>query len=103
RISAESFGRRMPLLYRMLVNKYWMDDLYEQVVVNRLFVNGLFRALQWFDDNVVDGAVNGIARVTWAAGAGLRRLQTGQLQVYGMAIGIGIVVMTIVFLYFGMR
>jgi NADH-quinone oxidoreductase subunit L len=103
KISTETFSRPAPLLYKMLCRKYWMDELYEQIIVNRVLIDGFFRGLQWFDANVVDGAVNGIARVTWTAGAGLRRLQTGQLQVYGLAIGIGIVAITILFLYFGLR
>jgi NADH-quinone oxidoreductase subunit L len=35
-----------------------------------------------FDVLVVDGAVNGLARMTWDSGRALRRLQTGHIQAY---------------------
>jgi NADH-quinone oxidoreductase subunit L len=102
-LKAEDFGKKAPFFYKMLSRKYWMDELYEGIIVNKWFQNGAFVGLQWFDTNVVDGAVNGVAKVTWSVGAGLRRLQTGQLQAYGLAIGIGIVAIAIVFLFFGLR
>ncbi len=89
-LSPEAVGRRFQALYRVLWNKYWFDELYERVFIFSVLVDGLFLVLQWFDTYIVDGLVNGVAGATIAAGGILRRLQTGQLQVYGLAIFIGV-------------
>jgi NADH-quinone oxidoreductase subunit L len=62
-----------------------------------VLVNGLFYRIQQFDTYVVDGIVNGLGKITVGAGGALRRLQTGQLQSYGLAIVIGVVIIVAVF------
>jgi NADH-quinone oxidoreductase subunit L len=94
-------------LYAVLQNKYYFDEFYYSVFVKGVqrlaavlyrfdhdtvidpFVNlvGRFgRALsevgRWFDTNIVDGAVNGVAAVTSACGGAARTLQTGKAQNY---------------------
>jgi NADH-quinone oxidoreductase subunit L len=102
-------------LYRAVVNKYWIDELYELVFV-RFFALGGARVLGWFDahvidgivngaatvgrgvswviglfDNgVVDGAVNGVADGAWVAGRSLRRLQSGAITAYLYVIAVGV-------------
>ncbi|MFP4641960.1 MAG: NADH-quinone oxidoreductase subunit L [Dehalococcoidia bacterium] len=91
-VPSESIGQAMPSLYTMLSRKYWMDDLYEIIIVRTLLVNGIFRVCHWFDDYIVDGIVNGLASLTRLTGRGLRHAQVGQLQEYGMAIAFGVIV-----------
>ncbi|MBI4295282.1 MAG: NADH-quinone oxidoreductase subunit L [Chloroflexi bacterium] len=100
-ISAESVGRAFRPLYLLFSRKYWMDELYERVFVVRLLVNGIFVLAQAFDVYVVDGIVNGAARGTLGAGRVLRRLQTGQLQAYGVAIVLGVLAIVGAFYLFG--
>ncbi len=91
-LPSESVGQVMPSLHTMLYRKYWMDDLYEIIIVRNLLVNGIFRLCHWFDDKIIDGLVNGLASLTRLTGRGLRHAQAGQLQEYGMAIVVGVVV-----------
>jgi len=100
-ISAESLRRAFAPLYTLFSRKYWFDELYENVFVMRILVNGLFALFHKFDDRVVDGLVNGVAGGTIVASKRIRRVQTGQLQVYGMAIFIGILAIVAVFFIFG--
>ena len=69
----------------VLERKYFLDDLYEGVLVN-----GVLRAVTasaaWFDTYVIDGVPNGIAAGLRFSSDRLRLLHTGQVQVYG-AIG----------------
>jgi len=66
----------------------------------RFLIDGFFAALHWFDDHIIDGAVNGIAGGTLAVGTVVRKLETGQLQAYGLAIIIGIlVIVAFVFIF----
>ncbi len=96
-ISADRIGQVFAPIYTVLSRKYFMDELYEQVLVVRVLVNGLFYRIQQFDTYVVDGIVNGLGKITVRAGGALRRLQTGQLQSYGLAIVIGVVIIMAVF------
>jgi NADH-quinone oxidoreductase subunit L len=100
--------------YRTLLNKYWVDELYAATVVRGTqglsrglarfdlgvvdgIVNGagwLTRGVSWLggqhDRWVVDGAVNGVAWMIRAAGSQARRLQTGVVQNYVLAVFAGV-------------
>jgi len=99
-LSAESIGRTFSPFYTLFSRKYWFDELYERVIVVRVLVNGIFWVLQLFDTYVVDGLVNGIAGGTVAGGSAIRRAQTGQLQAYGLAIFVGILIIVSCFYLF---
>jgi len=89
-LSADSIRKGLGPVYSTIFRKYFFDELYENFFVMRALVNGLFAGMQWVDTYIVDGTVNGVAAVTVGAGKVVRRLETGQLQVYGLAIFIGI-------------
>jgi NADH-quinone oxidoreductase subunit L len=75
-------------LYQVVLNKYYIDELYEILFINSLkrWGTGLWRG---FDDFVIDGTINGIAyMVGWISGV-LRRVQTGLVQNYAFAMIIG--------------
>jgi len=63
---------------------YWIDQNVIDALVN--FVGFLGRAVAYvdaaIDKYVVDGAVNGLASLTWNSGRTLRRVQTGHIQAY---------------------
>ena len=58
----DRLARRMPGLYRLLLGKYHVDEVYQACVVEPIY--RLMRALWSFDARVVDGAVNGSSLVT---------------------------------------
>jgi NADH-quinone oxidoreductase subunit L len=98
--------------YRFLERKYYLDDLYEGVIVAGIkgpiargsyalnqqvidgVVNGAGRtvvragrfAYDVFDQELVDGAVNDIGVATGSAGGGMTRLQSGRLQRYALML-----------------
>ena len=100
-LSAERVGSWFKPLYTLFYRKYWFDELYEGVLVRMALINGFFAGLQQFDTRGVDGTVNGIADGTIAAGRAIRRAQTGQLQLYGLVIGIGILAIILSVYFFG--
>ena len=95
-----------PRAWGLVFNKYYVDEIYQATVVRGSVM--LSRALYWldqnlidgivnlmgligrtvayvdrvFDERVVDGAVNGLGRLTWNSGSALRRVQTGHIQAY---------------------
>jgi NADH-quinone oxidoreductase subunit L len=50
-----------------------------------------FEAVAWFDANVIDGGVNGIATVVRTSGRGLRQLQSGFVRNYALGVSAGVV------------
>jgi NADH-quinone oxidoreductase subunit L len=90
--SAESVRRALAPLHKLVSNKYYMDYLYERVIVGTVFYRGVGFVLDQFDRLVVDGIVNGAAWGTGRAAAGLRRLQTGQVQAYGAVAFVGLLI-----------
>lgn len=83
--TAQSFGK----LYRLVFNKYLVDELYDAIAVRPIvrFSNWLWHTA---DDGFIDWMANGMARVTDAAGAALRLVQTGLVQNYAISILIGV-------------
>ena len=112
--------------YAFLANKYYLDALYENVIVRAIahpiaraaywtnqhvidaVVNGVGRAgrrvgtwlYRYVDQDVVDGAVNGSGSVATGGGGALRPVQSGKVNQYGAllfgAAAVGAVVLVIV-------
>jgi NADH-quinone oxidoreductase subunit L len=100
-ISAEKIGQAFKPLYTLFLNKYWLDTLYEKVIVRVGLLGNLFTGFQWFDSTVVDGAANDVSQATLAGGKVARHAQTGQLQLYALTIGLGIIAIVVCVFIFG--
>ncbi len=89
--------RLLPGLYNALLRKWYFDEFYQRVIVDgsKAIAYGLWR----FDQKVIDGAVNGVAGLMANWGGRLRRLQTGFVQGYALAIGVGLLVL-VTYLFF---
>ncbi len=98
--SAEAIGGRLKAVHTLLSRKYYFDELYEDMIVRRAFYNGVARLLDWGDKNVVDKVVNGVGWIGANVGTPLRQVQTGQIQQYGAAISVGILVIMGLYLWF---
>ncbi len=112
--------------HAFLSNKYYLDHLYEDVIVAG--VKGpIARAAVWFNKNILDGIVNGVGRTAVKAGRfvyesidqgliegavngsgrlssqsgqGLRRMQTGKVQQYAALLFAAATVLAGVFIIF---
>jgi len=100
-LSAERIGNIFKPLYILFSRKYWLDELYEVVIVKNFLVRGLFAVFEFFDSYGVDGVVNGVGGGALATGRAIRRAHTGQLQLYGLFIGIGILAIIVCLYLFG--
>jgi NADH-quinone oxidoreductase subunit L len=100
-VTAESLGKAFGPLYKLVYNKYFFDVLYENIIVKLALIKGLFNGFEIFDRRGVDGAVNGVSTVVMGGGRAIRRAQTGQLQLYGLFIGLGVVVIALCVYFFG--
>ena len=88
-------------LYAIFTRKYWMDDLYETLLARNVLYLGIFKAFQWFDRVVIDGAASGIGFITTGAGRAVRRVQSGQLQLYGLIAVAGVLIIVLITLFRG--
>jgi proton-translocating NADH-quinone oxidoreductase chain L len=79
------------VLHRILLRKYYVDELYDLFI--RYGVLGLSHVEQAFDDYVVDGLVNGVARLTTTFGRDLRHVETGRVQSYMVGFFGGVAVL----------
>ncbi|HEX9829911.1 MAG TPA: NADH-quinone oxidoreductase subunit L [Bacteroidota bacterium] len=96
---AENLKNRFPGLYKVLWNKYYVDEVYDKGVVTPTV--RLSESLLWkgVDVNVIDGAVNGTAKLMNFAAHYVRLIQTGVAQMYAVVFvgGILVVIAWIVF------
>ena len=100
-ITAESLGKVFGPLYTLVFRKYFFDELYENIIVKLALVKYLFTGFSVFDSKGVDGAVNGVSNVVVSGGGAIRQAQTGQLQLYGLFIILGLVIIGLCVYFFG--
>jgi NADH-quinone oxidoreductase subunit L len=79
-------------LFTLLINKYYVDDLYDALFVRS--GKWLARVLaQGFDKVVIDGVVDGGAGLFVRGGAWLARMEDGHIPHYALAMFVGAVFM----------
>lgn len=117
-IDVEALAKKMKPLYLFLLNKWYFDEIYEKWIVVP-FVLLTTRIMAWFDRYIIDGAVDGAAKITvltsWLSGLfdkyvvdglvnltayttgffGLifRKFQTGRVQTYIVFVVLGVVIL----------
>ncbi|HEY3093287.1 MAG TPA: NADH-quinone oxidoreductase subunit L [Vicinamibacterales bacterium] len=88
---ADKAATTFPGLYRLLLNKYYVDEIYDATVVQPIRIvsqEGLWRGV---DVHIIDGAVNGTASIVDGSSSLLRRLQSGSVRTYAGSLFIGVV------------
>jgi len=98
-VSPEKFTENPILrpIYNLVYHKYYFDEIYNFVFVRGVgFGLGGISAL--FDRNVIDGIVNGVAKLTKLCGDLMRPVQTGLINDYVLYFGTGILVLALVLL-----
>ena len=87
------FTEKFRTIYDLVYHKYYVDEIYDTTVVEPIKVGSTFL---WtvVDEKGVDGAVNGSAGIIAFLSAHLRKLETGFVQNYALAILLGMVVIT---------
>ncbi len=113
----EQLASRWSGLYQLVYRKYYMDEIYDALFVNRVkdlgttlasfdanVVDGLgvdgagwltrtaSRLSIWWDTWIVDGLVNLGARIVWLLSYPVRMVQTGLVPNYALLIVLGVLV-----------
>jgi NADH-quinone oxidoreductase subunit L len=90
--AAEALRARFPVLYRLLLNKYYVDETYDAAIVQPIRIvseEGLWRGV---DDRIIDGAVNGMGTIVTRLSELMRRMQTGSVLSYAASVLVGVIV-----------
>ena len=90
-------------LYRLLLNKYYVDEIYDATVVRPLIA--FSRAVLWqgTDRNVIDAAVNGSATAARGASNEVRQMQSGNIRSYAGWIAAGSAAVIAYMVWVGVR
>ena len=90
-------------LYRLVLNKYYVDELYYAAIVDPIV--DISRAVLWktVDAGIIDGTVNGAGTTARFFGGKLRQIQSGNIRSYGGWVAIGAALILAYFLYMGVQ
>lgn len=115
KILPQMIRSKFAFLYTILTNKYYVDEFYDFLFIKPLMnisrmaskfdldiidgavngcarlVVGLSRIKSWIDRYIVDGAVNAVAWTVGLFSGGLRRVQTGYIQTYLLIAFFGLI------------
>jgi NADH-quinone oxidoreductase subunit L len=89
-VRAEAIGVARNPLHALLLNKYYVDEIYDALIVRPIYHLSLWCA-RVFDLGIIDGIVNGVARLIAAWAQALRRVQTGFAMNYALGMLVGAV------------
>ncbi len=84
--------------YTLILHKYYVDELYNAAIIRPLLwisTNILWHVV---DEGVIDGTVNGVARLARESGSELREIQSGNARSYATWVVIGAVGVTVLML-----
>ena len=121
KVNVDKLAKTFKPLYDLSYNKWYFDEIYNASIVGGTLV--LSRMLAWFDNNIIDGIVNGSASVTKAfsnfsgkfdnvvvdglvnfmaylsafVGLIFRKFQTGKVQTYIVLVIFSLVILLFLF------
>ncbi len=121
KLDADKLANSIKPVYKFSLNKWYIDEAYDKTAIAGTL--GFSAILAWFDQKVVDGAVNGSAWLTRFAsrmsglfdtyvvdglvnftaffsgfiGLSFRKLQTGKVQTYIVFVVFAIVILLLIF------
>jgi NADH-quinone oxidoreductase subunit L len=88
------FGR----FYTHALNKFYFDEIY-MFMTKKIIFKRFSTPIAWFDRNVVDATMDGVATVTNYFSEKIKGIQSGQLQQYVMASITAVLIIVFIFNY----
>ena len=94
--SAAEIGARFQPIYKLFLNRWYIDAIYDRAIVRPIQITGFFlnTLIERF---VINGIVDGSALAVRGTGSDLRRIQSGYVRNYALSILFGAVL--VVFYY----
>ncbi|WP_332735008.1 NADH-quinone oxidoreductase subunit L [Flavihumibacter sp.] len=85
-------------LYRAAYHKFYIDEIY-QFITKKVLFNLVGKPAAWFDRNIVDGSMNGMAAVTAKISWLTKGIQSGRVQSYALWFFGGVAALSVLFIY----
>lgn len=85
-------------IYKLLFNKYWVDEAYDLLIVNPIKVASEKFLWKVNDVKIIDGFLDGTAALFDSGSKFIRKIQTGVAQFYALVMVFGIAI--IIFILF---
>jgi NADH-quinone oxidoreductase subunit L len=98
-LTAASYAAKFPALYRIVSNKFYVDEIYQAIIVTPLLVFSRLILGTLFDGAVVNGSAYGAGAATRGLGSLVRRIQSGNIRSYAgwLALGAAAVIIVMIF------
>jgi NADH-quinone oxidoreductase subunit L len=94
----KKLAQRFKTPYRIIFNKYYVDEFYSLVIVKPVINSALF-LWKIVDVKIIDGTANGIASLIKWAGEIFRRTETGYLRNYALSLIFGAILILTYFVF----
>jgi NADH-quinone oxidoreductase subunit L len=97
--TAATYAQRFPALYRLVDNKFYVDEIYQALFVTPLLIFSRLILGVFVDGGVVNGSAYAAGAATRGLGTLVRRVQSGNIRSYAgwLAIGAAVVLAVMIF------
>jgi NADH-quinone oxidoreductase subunit L len=86
-------GEKFDGVYKMLWNKYYVDELYDHMIVRPAYWLATTVLAGFTDATIIEGIVNGIPTLIGRFSDRLRKIQSGYVQHYAISMAIGLFIL----------
>ena len=83
RKTADGLARRFSGLHKAAYHRFYIDEIY-QFITHRIIFACISTPIAWFDRHVVDGFMNSLAWISEKTSWGIKGMQSGYVQRYGI-------------------
>jgi NADH-quinone oxidoreductase subunit L len=91
RRAADAIAERFSGVRTLLLNKYYVDEMYDATVVQPIRIVSEEALWKVVDVKLIDAAVNGVGQTVAGSSDRVRRLQTGSVRAYAASLFFGVV------------
>ena len=93
------FAQKIKYVYELVYNKYYVDEIYETLIVNPIAAISDSFLWRFVDVKIIDGLVNSTGNFFRSSGRVVRKWQTGFVQNYALSFVIGVVILVFYLLF----
>ena len=100
-VSPERLGQRFKAIYAVLTRRYYFDELYEKLIVSKLYYRRIAFDFDRFDKSWLDNVNAQTSAIVARVGRSLALIQNGQTNAYALVMATGLVIALAIFFIWG--
>jgi NADH-quinone oxidoreductase subunit L len=94
----QAIAEKLNGFYTTVYRKFYIDEIY-LFITHKILFQSVAQPVAWLDKHVVDGAVNLAASTTERLAVAIKKMQSGQMQLYIWFFTSGVLLLTLLILY----